>query len=268
MTNEIQSIETQEKLTATDLALAELDTKDSEQDDVVVIAKNPAEMAQAQQSLRVWFKERIVREGKELAELKQNLAHAESAKIRTTGWKTQIRKSERKITYYQKVLAAVGAGYCIIPDFPIDIFAIRTDRESPKPGYVSHLRPWNERRPTRLENRVSDDLGLPAGVGEYVSPDVTASILEEKKETDESNPKTIFKCVAGDYLDVSFPLRVAKPVIMEALSMAMKQKLFDSIGVLPARPRPDPMLVGRILGPGRQHRLHFLIAWWIDSRTL
>ena len=47
-------------------------------------------------------------------------------------------------------------------------------------------------------------------------------------------------------------------------------KVFDEIGVLPASSNGDPMVIGRIIlkEPGNTRRMNFLIAWFVDTKTL
>ncbi len=80
-----------------------------------------------------------------------------------------------------------------------------------------------------------------------------------------------YQHTVSDFCDeIDFPAAIAQPAVLEATRAAMLRNIFDEIGCLPARKKPDPILLGRIYKPTdsvRESPLSFLIAWWIDTRS-
>jgi hypothetical protein len=232
-------------------------------DDVVVLARNPEEMATAQQGLLSWADAKIRAEQANLDDAQTNLNHAVSMKIRTEGWKRQVSRAKKLVLYYTKMRSALEEGYCIVPNFPIQIIATKTGRKLPKPKKFSNS--WNV-------PAVAYD-ALPQGEGRYVDPNPTFISEEVEKER---NGRTETVTVHSTYEfqeDIDFPFKTVKPQILSDLDRALKLKLFDEIGVLPqaGRRKGDPMIIGQIKrrdGTYQETVTSFLITWWVDSRDL
>ena len=233
---------------------------------LVVLARDPDEMVKAQDGLIIWAKEKLKLEEKEEEEAKTNLDFAKKAHLRSGGWRRQVAICHTRVIYYQKLLAALEEGYCIVPEFPIDIIAVRTDKVSP-PSKVIHGSKWSVSVP------VVRARSLPVGEGDYVSPE-TVNEEWETKETNSKGEETTHRTAqALDFQPPDLPIRLVKPTILADLSKALKSKIFDEIGILPASRharRGDPMIIGRIIRrQGLQTTsLSFLITWWIDTRSL
>lgn len=242
----------------------ELISLDNPSGDVVVLARNPEEMVTAQSGLIQWATQKLAFERRELQEAEQNLEYAKSLKHRTTGWTRQVGLAKKRAIYYEKVLAALTEGYCIVPNFPIQVIATRTKKNAPK----KRLNRW---QPENLPHEQ-----LPAGVGKYVDP--TPEFYRGSSERALSDGRTRTESyiqLTGEHRPVDFPFKLVKPQVMADLKRTAMLKIFDDIGVLPqvetrAR-RPDPMLIGRIRRRepgGANTNMSFLISWWIDSRDL
>lgn len=236
--------------------------------DVVVLARDAAEMANAQQGLITWFEAKVGAEKAQLAECEENLAIAKGMKTKTNGWKRQVTLAKRRVVYYEKGLAALHEGYCIIPEFPVALIAVRTSRSRPPKKW--HGGNWGNNVPDVVSQQ------LPEGEGQYVDP---RPFLGSKRVVtarhDDGKPKSVQTYhQATDFDDVDFPFKTVKPQILKDLSHAMKRKIFDEIGILPA-PRSrgcgDPVIVGRIKRKTSRYGevvLTFLITWWVDTRDL
>ncbi|KKK72936.1 hypothetical protein LCGC14_2898870, partial [marine sediment metagenome] len=139
-----------------------------------------------------------------------------------------------------------------IPDFPVQLIAVRTDRNNP-PGK------WHSgyEVPDVVPNQ------LPEGEGDFVNADPT--VVQQERDGRMQTKAISFR-------EVDFPFKKVKPQILKGMEIAMKRKLFDEIGVLPATSRcGDPVLVGRIKRQESGYSeptMTFLIAWWIDTRDL
>jgi len=229
-------------------------------EDLVVLARDPNEMAEAQQGLIAWMDRKVASLKSELAEAEENLATAKRMKTRTQGWASVVRRAKSRTTYYEKARNALQEGYCIIPDFPVELIAVKTRKKRPPKRWVSgggHMVP-----DVHAE-------ALPEGEGRYVSNDVLVRTRNKPKEEGQTYARC--ESQATDFRMVDFPFKIVKPQILKGMEVALRRKLFDEIGVLPAsRRNADPVLVGRIKRKEgyTEQVMTFLIAWWIDTRDL
>lgn len=236
-----------------------LQTKAPPISNIHVVAGTPAEMEQAQAELIAWADSKIAAEQAELAEAQENLDIAKRNKWRVEPWRRQVRKRAQNITFYGKVRAALEAGYCIVPPFPVEVFAIRTKKRRPR-GRTTKYRHETFRQTAEK---------LPEGQGKWVSPlpkiwqhyHAWTDGQGEQQECYTYNPR--------DFQEVDFPFTVAKPQILEATAAAMKSAIFDQLGVLPRYSCGDPIVVGQILRPGQyKEPVTFFVAWWLDTADL
>jgi hypothetical protein len=237
--------------------------------DLVVIARNPIEMENAQARLIGWAQGRLVVIAEEVLEAKENLTIATKAKYKTRPWKNALAKAEQRLLFYKKMKLALEAGYCIIPDFPITTIAVRTTKKKPsnetKNGGINSLDLVKAQE-------------LEAGEGQYVAPfpdgmewkqDVK---LKDGKGELYSSTQWFARAHAHDAVD--FPFHMVKPTILKDTKAAMDLLLFDEIGVLPqvnqSKRTRDPIVVGRIVRRqgSSESAINFLITWWVDTRSL
>ena len=217
---------------------------------------------EAQASLVAWAEKKIAQCRSELAEAEENLAESVQLKIRTSGWKTQVTRAKERVVYYEKALEALKEGYCIVPDFPVQLISVRTSKNNP-PSKVYSGGTW------MIPDLKSER--LPVGEGENLSPDVYAeSWKTDVKDASGNVTRTITHSCATEVREVDFPFKTVKPQILSELSKALKMKLFDEIGILPATPKGDPMIIGKIhcKQGARTQTMSFLVTWWIDTRDL
>lgn len=225
-----------------------------------VIALNPQQMAEAQATTISWI----------LAKLKSaqedfDVAEGLASTLRTYGLRVepaerQMDKAKRRITYYEKVRAALDAGYYIIPPFDIQVFAIRTDRKVPnsQAGDASWGRDQNAR-------------ALPIGVGRYVNPvPVVRKIgTEPRLNHDKTTTREVTIFANTDWRDeLDMPVRALKPQVIEATGQALQLKIFDALGIAPAYRSADPIIAGQIKRPDGKGELTFFVAWWLDKGDL
>jgi hypothetical protein len=233
-----------------------------EDNEITVLARDPLEMAEAQKGLVAWATKKVQLLKSELRETELNLKESTKLKIRTAGWKRQVALAKGRVVYYEKVKAALEAGYCIVPNFPnMEVIAVRTGKRSPRrstkeaTGYV----------PSDPDVKYQQ---LPEGEGKYVSPRPTVRRTSYKN----AEGKSVMTVWADDFRDVDFPFKTVRPQIVQNLGTAMAKKIFDEIGVLPQiNRRQDPMIIGRIRRREQGYMeptITFLIAWWIDTKAL
>lgn len=237
-------------------------------DKLVVIARNPAEMQVAQQKLCDWAAGQVEKAMVEFKEMEDSLAQAKKCKWRTTGFVTNLRYARERLKYYTKVKAALDAGYVIVPNFDLDIFAIRTTKIKPKQE-TTYGR-WGKPIPRDFENE-SDRPAL--GDGEYRDPWPELTHTVKTIEAKDGSTHKENHADSKDWRDVDFPYKMAKPQILTDTSRAMAHHVFDKIGVTPHRNvrNQDPMIVGQITckgRPGQDKDISFLITWWVDHTDL
>ena len=234
-------------------------------DSLVVIASTPAQMANAQLQLKTWFEQKIAACTIELREAEENLALAKTRKWQTKAWANRVVKVKQSVEYYAKGLAAIEAGYCIVPDFPVEIIAIRTTAGSPRRNTVENPH-WTPAPAPQVTN--SPELGA----GEYVSPIADTRSFAYEKSKGEGKTEKRYVAEATEFVPPDFPYRLVKPRILEETNKAMALKIFDEICVVKKPPRaPDPIVVGRItrrINTNHQKTLSFMVAWWLDVRDL
>jgi hypothetical protein len=237
--------------------------------DIIVMANTPQGLAQSQNQLIAWVERKVEQVIQEVNVLQENLDAAVEAKVATRTWKNLLLAGKRKLRYYEKMQDALVAGYYIVPDFPINVIAVRTKKT--EPSNAGHQNRWSH---GHGEERAQ---ALPTGEGEYVNPKpptYTDHFPVTRKNKDNTTTEDYEKrwVVCNEFADIDFPMRLIRPQIMRDFSKALKSKIFDEIGVLPDTSRsPDPMIVGRIrLSSGNNpvKTLSFLISWWIPTETL
>ena len=228
---------------------------------VHLVARNPVEMQEARTGLAGWLTAKIEEVGAEMRDYQESLEQAVKNKWSAKGLKKAISSAFYRKEFYSKTLDAVNAGLTIVPEFPIDVFAIRVQRETPEGGVQTST--WS-----RATAEVETCDILPTGKGEYVSP--TPKTLHWK-ETRTGNDGKEFKVnlVQPTALQsVEFPIRSARAEVMSATAEAMALKVFDEIGICPQTRKPDPLIIGRILLPGSDKSVSFLIAWHLNLNEL
>lgn len=228
-------------------------------EDVVVLARNPAEVEEAQGQLLVWADRKLQIEQAALTEAEQNLAQSKKLKIKTVKWAQQVTIAQGRMAYYGKLRAAIAAGYYIVPNFPVQTIAVRTTKKR----LNTHTYQGTTAPPVRSEL-------TPVGTGRYVAAEPEAHVRWDDSQSRHTTTVTGFK-------NFDFPFKLVKPKILKDLTEAMELGIFDEIGILPAQPAkapripmPDPMILGIVKRreTSREFAVTFLISWWIDTRTL
>lgn len=244
-------------------------------DKLIVFAKDRTAMAEAQQAGVGWALAKLTEAQEILLDAQTNYEIAKKNKWKSQGWATATTRAKKKVEYYEKLHAALEAGYTIIPDFPIDVFAIRTKRRYPIEMYTTDRNGW-----TNILDKTQRGTGLALGEGEHKDsqPIQNRSVVSR----DVNNKVEWWKIWAAEYQDVDFPIKAVKPTIVEEVSRAMALKIFDEIGMLPGRKDftnrnriirgADPIVVGRILFPrsgwSEPKVISFLITWWLDFKDI
>jgi len=218
-----------------------------------IVATNYTEMIAAQHTMSEWAAGKLESEKQshgELGEIRRQLVdHGMS----TTNIDRQLSQCRRRITFYGKVLAAIRAGYTIIPSMWSDIFAIKTGSDTPPRTWKDHI------DKTDIAVR-----GHEHGQGRYVNP---VTDYEYKVVGHRDNGFEVRRFRATAFNDVEFPVDAQRPEIIEATGRAMERKIFDALGIV--HQGSDPLIVGHIKTPRSyaQDTL-FMIAYFVDLDTI
>lgn len=236
------------------------------------VAVNATEMQQSTTQIRSFVETKVASLANEVSELSAALAVAVKNKWATNTYRSQLKKVEYRHMYYSKLVTALDAGYTLVPNMEVDIFAIRTNR--------THWPKWKGNSGTShysyssASPRVPDEteVVMPVGKGEYRSP--TQMFHEQNRKTKEGD-KDLYHVhqVCDGYADIEFPFAAAHSVVMDATSRAMAMRIFDRIGIVPQtgrKLRGDPIILGQIVRKeGYTTKIaSFLLAWHLDVRTL
>ncbi len=227
-----------------------------------LIATTPQELAVSQRQLVSLFQEKKKTSEAETYELATAVAEAKNAGLRAPHLQTQLRKAKKQTEYYEKLSRAVASGYYVVPNMPIEVFAVRRDGDGVRSS--TSRRSWETFE--QLEGQ------LPAEVGDYWNPvPVKNSYFErEGKPGEEKSVKYYYPVALTD--DIRLPGRVDDVRLIPPIKAALSLKTFDDIGIAP-QTVGDPMLIGRIRRPGRRpdngqwassDYVCFLIAWFVD----
>jgi hypothetical protein len=225
---------------------------------MVVVARNPTEMVTAQSRMIEWATAKIAEKQEEATELQENYEIAVKNKWRSGTLKKHAQKAVKKVEYYEKVKAALEAGFFIIPNMDLDVFAMRTTRKNPtKKGSNSK---WQNRDQATIANKM--------GEGRYVDPTPSEAVEVYKEKNKEGQLVKKGYYYADEFKDVMHPFQLAKPQVLDATGRAMALKIFDDIGIVPRRRGGDPMVIGRVIHREgyNDHAISFLITWFVDTR--
>lgn len=225
-----------------------------------IIATNPQEMQEAQGTTISWIVRKLDDARLELREAEQVAESLGGANLRRSQAANLVKKARRRVGFYEKVHAALAAGYYIIPPFDIQLFAIRTDRLQ-SPDEVSR-NSWANEQTSR---------SLPVGEGRFVSPVVGRHEFDRYTENvpgTEGKTREVILFQNDDWRDVVLPVRALKPTIIEATGKALQEKIFDALGIAPAYRAADPIIAGQIKRPDGKGVITFFVAWWLDEKDL
>lgn len=222
-----------------------------------VIALSPTDLAPAQASLIQWVDQRITHWIAERKDSHDAYEHAVAHKWKAEPFKRAMKKADKRIGFYRKIRSAIEAGYLIVPNFPLNIFAIRTKAENGR---------YAEANYRHSEALVQGPQHLPQGSGDYKNPN--PFLITDEREDGNGGTRTVYS--PGELSDeLEIPMQLVKPEIMQAVDRAKALKLFDSIGVCQDR-QADPIVCGQIEdGSGwNRKRVTFFIAWFVDLDSL
>lgn len=238
--------------------------------DLVVIADNPTEMVEAQQATIATVAGKLAMARNEEADAVETVLALERANLNTDIAKRMLKRCESRTLYLDKAHQALSAGYVIVPEMPRDVIAIRVNR-----------RPIGQR--SESVHRYSPSIhevaasSLPVGEGEYVDPLPESQRGSYNTKDSEGKPITkYYRETTGEWnTDLALPSEFLKPTVIERTGKMMMRKIFDEIAVIGANgltasraKKADPMVIGSVIDKMANRKLWFLVAWFIDTRTI
>lgn len=233
--------------------------------DLRLVALHPGQLEACQQQLIAWAQAKVQSETERCRELKQNFEAARVAGIRTELILKHLNIATKRAMFFSKVGEAVKAGYYIVPNMPMDVFAVRRKGNAPEVTRTNRGS-WRPDLPS-IEPQL-----LPSNEGDYENPRLAEQYKDGTYKDDKGEDHPFRQTISDGFRDeIDFPFALAKPEVLTATQQALALKIFDELGVMPARQerRSDPMVIGRIRNPGRRHDrdrdLSFLIAWFLDT---
>lgn len=232
-----------------------------EDGNVAVTAFEPNDMPRCQEALKAWARNKVLTLDSDVEELQQALDHAKAKKWKISTFQRHLGIARKRVEFYRKVMLALEAGYVIVPNFPVQAFAIRTPKRKPSEQYKI------------LTYNIDFKQGSPCpdvAEGEYQNPFPVVSREDTGEDDKQGRSQIIQWPVAWDEMD--FPISMAKGEIMEATDRAMALKIFDEIGILPKARKEDPIIVGQVHLKGpcgyATKTVTFMVAWHLDTRVL
>lgn len=235
------------------------------------VAVNATEMKESRSKIRVFLDNKVTEISLELEEMKASYETAKLRKWASQPLKNQVTRIAKRKLYYEKLLAAIDAGFTIVPNMDVDVFAIRVKSDTPKwsRDYGTSKHSFRNASPTVPDEKEDS---LPVGDGVYQSSRVDFHEVNTVSGEGENKLYHVAQVCDG-YQNIDFPLAAAHPIVMDETNRAMVMKIFDRIGIVPQtqrRLRGDPIILGQIVRKDGYNTkvASFLIAWHLDVRTL
>jgi hypothetical protein len=234
------------------------------------VAVNGTEMVQAKAKIQTWLEQKLQSIEDEIASIQEVYDAAVRHKWKSSTFKGQLLREKGKHLYYGKLLAACNAGFVIVPNMNVDVFAIRVKRSRPNAKSAINKATSYEPSTPRIDDEREERLSI--GDGRYESPLQTTDTIRWDEKNDKNEIVHKVKSYALEFAELEFPLAIAHPLVMDATARAMSMKIFDRIGIVRDRQQTsgDPIVLGQITRKvGYQLKTaSFLIAWFLDVRTL
>lgn len=246
--------------------------------DVRLVARNADEMKAATTSMSLWFKAKQEMAAKEANDLDENVEIAARNNWKLDALTRQAKLARKRMEFYEKCRAASEAGFCIVPNMPCSLFAIRTTRVNP------------EKHPGRkFDDRTQRSNSPALGIGQHVDARPVEYFSHDEPTAEKNRDGTIATrsiYTAEEFQEIEFPISIAHPEVMSTTAEAMALKCFDELAICVGssdsltgtvrnadrQKRGDPLVLGIIRKPGRtqynDQRVTFLIGWYLNTREI
>lgn len=248
-----------EPLVGPSAELLQVQAQPEDDEELLLYATDPKGVNSAMGEMKDWFTRKLELVKQELAEAEEMLAITRKAKWGMRQAEKLVKAAANRVVFYEKVIAALDAGYLVVPSMPMRNIMVRRRQE--KPTRFEDRERWRNRQQEPTAN-------LPAGEGANRNPDPIVYSKTVDGGTDKEGKQVWLKYYhAHDYKQIVFPLEIAKPKVLERTAAAAALKVFDEIGIVEDTARGhhrrgDPIIIGRIRNPRpRRPDLSFFIAW-------
>lgn len=228
-----------------------------------LVANKAADLPGMQGDVTQWAEEKLRTEKQEFEELSLACSEAKRKKWNTRALAAAAKKALARVLFYEKVHDACKAGYMLFPPVPnADVIAIRTRFTKGSSDWKTTNDYYNSLPLSEIETEAPEK-----GEGEYKSPWMGWQLV--RRYTNDKNEARKEWEQITDFKEAEFPLAMAKPEIVQAVSAAMEMKIFDEIRLFPfTKKRGDPCILGVVFNPKEDRRHYFLISWRINKRDL
>src|SRR5580693_1881901 len=112
----------------------------SKGDELEVTACAPEEFGAANSALIGWCEKKISVLQKDEQELRDAYVEAVKHKWKSSTLKRHAELAGKRVEFYGKLKSALEHGFIIVPNFPVEVFAVRTNRDKPNPK--THIGRW------------------------------------------------------------------------------------------------------------------------------
>ena len=221
-----------------------------------LVAITPQQMEASHDKLVAWADAGIEDAKTKAEEAKTNYELAVQRKWKASYLRRVWKQQEKRAEFFAKAREALKAGFYIIPDMWMNTFAVRIPENAKLPADIESSR-WR----SSVGDHPVEPRRLPAGAGKYVGDKCEFYTWEEPAEDNDGKKYTKHNSSASRFSDLTFPMAMAKPAIMDRTQEALALKVFDEIGII--QQKKDPIIAGRIRHP-KGNDLLFFIAWDFD----
>lgn len=230
-----------------------------------MIALDRPQLERAHAQMLEWVRGEQRRVALELSDERAALESAIAHHWDRKPFRRKVAQLEARTTFLGKLEEALLAGYVLVPNFDMDVFAIRTTARAPRGGETTN----------RFDQFLQPAQLLPPRVGEYRNPAPAALERTDRirSERDPKEVKEVTKYWPHAWAQIEFPMAIARPALMNRAGEVMAQRLFDELGVARdtqgrGRRAGDPFLLGRIRNPSGRADVTFFLGWYFDPSAL
>lgn len=230
-----------------------------------LVALSQGDLEGAHSQMLTWMRARLAESREELRAAEYNHEEAKRFRWNAKPFDRRAAKLRRQIAFYSKIEAALLAGFVLVPNFDMEVFAIRTRANTPLGSATTRARWANFTQEAQL---------LPPGEGEYRNPNPLTGQETWKEDDGKGGKIDRWRSWTEGWAEFAYPMTIARPELVTRTGEVLALKLFDEVGIANntrryVSRRGDPILLGHFRNPvkGKQGATFFL-GWYFDPRAL
>lgn len=231
---------------------------------LLIIPTSPQQM---QVDVGSWCDGQLQEIEADIATADLNYEEARKRKWKSSPYKNISSKLKRRARFYRKIRSAIDAGYLIVPNFDMNVFAVRTDESAYQ--WDRQAEKWH------LAQMETPHQDLEPGEGSMVGARPLTVTRKGSWDKADGSKEVYWTREAYRHTEVDFPIKLVHPAVLSATGDAAEKKIFDEIGVASGGPqygqkrKKDPIVCGRIIDRTRSgHAVTFFVGWWLDLRAI